>query len=722
LATAEWTTMETSKKERRGSAPLPATTAASVEAARKEASRVIREVLQHAGSRPPVAAAATAGETMETSNTGSASIPYRNFHSEGAADGTHPLPPVSGRHEFIRIQRQIRSEHAASSIGPAAKNFKCSSFEEDKNCYANRIQLVEDAAELMVSTTSFTRSDWICTSCDVGHKLLPCRRNKPQWNKGRKLVILADHNFPAALPSIGERCPAIIRVECGLLSELGDHFFSMLRDFTLPEGSVLLIGSLTHLMEEGLVGYAKSLGAEYRRFSKLFDYTVHVIPFVPPPHGGTNDPDLVMNIFHITTWMDRVQRWNMTPYNAMIRNYAATAGPKDDHQPQKTQRHKMPVSYDTFGDYVLMCHPVESMGHSLPLMCPRNEQILVNSLLKELSVIFKWELDVAPLSLRELDGTTAPGPCKAEPRTDPVIIGGSNAGRLHDAFKDLGKTVESLDASGWCISKPNMDALLPILEENLGRLPESVPVILYCLDNSCFKAMNRNGDLLSFTKSKKDHLYHVVGDLVVTPFSLLSVTLDKLERVIAACGNRRIFILSVLPRYFLKSCCEDVSHCANVCRHDETAVEAGKKLLTDLETLNQQLAARLNGRNTQFLFTGDLLSGKQHCRMGDLVDCLYNCWRNDSVHGDKSAYLKLAMALLDFLEPKMDPNDPRLPGRKRRRPVSPGSAEQTRGCEERPDRQDDREDRGQRYRSRSTYSSYPGDFRRPGGNGGGRRF
>ncbi len=134
----------------------------------------------------------------------------------------------------------------------------------------------------------------------------------------------------------------------------------------------------------------------------------------------------------------------------------------------------MPVSYDTFGDYVLMCHPVESMSHSLPLMCPRNEQILVNSLLKELSVIFKWELDIAPLSLRELEGSSAAGPCKAEPRTDAVIIGGSNAGRLHDAFKDLGKTVESLDASRWCISKPNVDALLPILAENLGRLPESV--------------------------------------------------------------------------------------------------------------------------------------------------------------------------------------------------------------------------------------------------------
>ncbi len=55
----------------------------------------------------------------------------------------------------------------------------------------------------------------------------------------------------------------------------------------------------------------------------------------------------------------------------------------------------------------------------------------------------------------------------------------------------------------------------------------------------------------------------------------------------------------------ITQCSEDVTHCANVCRHDETAVEAGKKLLTDLETLNQQLATRLNRRNTQFLFTGD---------------------------------------------------------------------------------------------------------------------
>jgi hypothetical protein len=206
-----------------------------------------------------------------------------------------------------------------------------------------------------------------------------------------------------------------------------------------------------------------------------------------------------------------------------------------------------------------------------------------------------------------------------------VIIGGSNARRLHDAFYDLGKTVESMDSSSWMISKAAVDALLPVLAENLSKLLESVPVILYCLDNSSFKALNKNGDLVSFTRSKKDQQYHVIGDLVVTPFTLLSGILAELDKVIVACGNRRIFILAVLPRYFHKPCCEDTTHCANVCKHDEKEVKSGKKLLGDLEGLNAQLAVRFNGRNTQILFTSDLLTRKNHCSMGYLVNCLFEC-------------------------------------------------------------------------------------------------
>ncbi len=110
-------------------------------------------------------------------------------------------------------------------------------------------------------------------AADQLHQLLPFGlglhelRHRPQAHaKEEKQAAVdqgeetGDQNFPAALPSLDGKCPAIIHVEGGLLSELGDFFYSLLKDFTLPEGSVLLIGSLSHLMEEGLVGYAKGTG------------------------------------------------------------------------------------------------------------------------------------------------------------------------------------------------------------------------------------------------------------------------------------------------------------------------------------------------------------------------------------------------------------------------------------------------------------------------------
>jgi hypothetical protein len=96
---------------------------------------------------------------------------------------------------------------------------------------------------------------------------------KRSWKDGRKLILLCDHNFPAVLPSEDELCPFIFRVEGGLLREIGTAYLNQLGDFTIPEGSVIIIGSLSHLMEEGRVGYTKGLVTEFICFSKAFNNT-----------------------------------------------------------------------------------------------------------------------------------------------------------------------------------------------------------------------------------------------------------------------------------------------------------------------------------------------------------------------------------------------------------------------------------------------------------------
>jgi hypothetical protein len=178
--------------------------AATAEAARRAANQVIMNLLNQAGT-----AGSSSQNQQETIEVvpGNASLTYMNFHSEGAADGAHPLHPPSGRYESIKIQRSIRGEHAASGTGPKVDRFTCGSFYNDGLSPILRADLLEDTAELIISTTSFSRMDWVCLGCESGHKLLLKKRNKSQWTKGRKLVILTDQNWPACMPSKDDLCP-----------------------------------------------------------------------------------------------------------------------------------------------------------------------------------------------------------------------------------------------------------------------------------------------------------------------------------------------------------------------------------------------------------------------------------------------------------------------------------------------------------------------------------
>ncbi len=108
--------------------------------------------------------------------------------------------------------------------------------------------------------------------------------------------------------------------------------------------------------------------------------------------------------------------------------------------------------------------------------------------------------------------------------------------------------------------------------------------------------------------------------------------------------------------------------------------------MQDLEDLNSQMAARLNSRNVQFVFTGDVISGKNRCSIGNLTDCLFTCWRSDPVHGDRSAYMKIAVGIMDFLSPPPRNSDnasgpaQQKQSREDTSPTQPRSADRDRGC------------------------------------------
>ena len=84
----------------------------------------------------------------------------------------------------------------------------------------------------------------------------------------RKVLILSDQNFPAALPVSDGLCISVLRIEHSALSELSDMAAELLRSGSLPKGSLVMIVSVSHLARVGTATYCQDLVTEILKLKK----------------------------------------------------------------------------------------------------------------------------------------------------------------------------------------------------------------------------------------------------------------------------------------------------------------------------------------------------------------------------------------------------------------------------------------------------------------------
>jgi hypothetical protein len=145
-----------------------------------------------------------------------------------------------------------------------------------------------------------------------------------------------------------------------------------------------------------------------------------------------------------------------------------------------------------------------------------------------------------------------------------VFVGGSNAQNLSYAASNLGVNTYKIARGGWKISKENIEKLIPDLKELMSGLPTGTPIVLFCLDNSCFLAASEEGGMVPISKCVEgDDGYHVNGALVVAPDRALQFAVDQLCRIIRELGDYPIFIISPVTRYASIPCCDAPEHVTN---------------------------------------------------------------------------------------------------------------------------------------------------------------
>jgi hypothetical protein len=208
----------------------------------------------------------------------------------------------------------------------------------------------------------------------------------------------------------------------------------------------------------------------------------------------------------------------------------------------------------------------------------------------------------------------------------------------------------------------------------------------------------------------KDKGYHAIGALVVASERSISASVSQLNRLICACGDRQIFILSVMPRFIIMPCCDHPGHMTNFL--DENYLQT---ILRDLAALRTSIKRMLVGG--QLIDVMELICGDQYT-MEKAAVAARTGWTTDPVHPSRHTIAKIGLHLIE----KMGNYVPVAGGGDtggKRVAAAPASRQENR-AEKKRRREDDSEDaRGpiRTPRSESWRERGRGGGRQRGGNG-----
>jgi hypothetical protein len=176
--------------------------------------------------------------------------------------------------------------------------------------------------------------------------------------------------------------------------------------------------------------------------------------------------------------------------------------------------------------------------------------------------------------------------------------------------------------------------------------------------------MNMSSDgTISPIKKLEDGKYHVVGDLAITPGILLRPMYAALEEIVKLCGERKIYILTPLPRYILVPCCDSDTHCVNLVVKDAATRQGVFHIMDELDLIGKAVSIKFS--NCTVLCTGDLLVGKKDATRHEVLDAMIANWMNDPVHSTKAGYSKMAIKLAERVEADLVPKAKKSTQKKR---------------------------------------------------------
>jgi hypothetical protein len=236
-----------------------------------------------------------------------------------------------------------------------------------------------------------------------------------------------------------------------------------------------------------------------------------------------------------------------------------------------------------------------------------------------------------------------------EGRVDKALfIGGSNASKLATATAMLGVDTAKIAKGGWKVTSDSVDLILNDIEEQLSGMPPDTPIVLYCMDNSAFMSVSSDGSMAPLAKGTGGESgYHAAGELIVAPDRALVSPINNLRRLVDACGEHPVFVISPHFRFVRGPCCYAAGHMTNFGDPDFI-----KEMVKDLSRVFQLLKRSLP--NVKVVEGMELICGKKY-NLERATAAATTCWAGDVIHPTSHTNAKMALHLLEAIAPQEAP-------------------------------------------------------------------
>ena len=484
-------------------------------------------------------------------------------------------------------------------------------------------------------SSSFDPDTLICITCEKEHPVISA--NVPVC------ICISDQNFVANLSGEGGNCVGVVRLETGNLHELVDITMEIFSNTKFPGGSVLCVGSATHLHREGVTVYAQDWNSCVARLKKGLQ-NIQVCPLIPLLQGHCPG-SLASDLVQLDAWFAKVYDGQTL---GLIESWVELATKLSNHTSagdnvQTYHSVALPVSLNPGA--ALANHRYLSTGsrrvNSSGLYAKAISElirVLLRLLSNELGINCNPSGNTVRIPGSKLD--------TKENIRHIILVGASHMRRTARYLLEAGYRVTECPIPGTIPDSASIAHLKTTIPE---KTEPGTAIVFDMFGNFTYRFEQADGSMaLPILLGGK---YHLLGNVGVCSDESFGALVSSLTALFACIPSAPVVILPPLPRYIGGGCCTNMTHAGN------TADSGYSEQITEkVAHLRKKLRKHLGKTSLDGNWVPDTLSGlvpstegKETC-IKDTAAELGNLFGGDNVHFTPDAYKKLAYSILNGIE------------------------------------------------------------------------